>query len=271
MMKREQRPFSKLVSALWVGLPTAVFLIMGWVGISIYWEVRQETAVFAEQLAVLATRQVESDLAEMARETAVLPLTTPIQATASPPSLDIRPKVAAKPKPASPTPTNTSFLSPIFSKEIHAWTPSIKAWAAQHNLDPDIIATLMQIESCGNPLVRSAAGAMGLFQVMPHHFTAGENMVDPNTNAKRGLDYFNLGLVWHNGDVLLTFAGYNAGHGIAARDWSAWPQETRSYLYWSKGIYGDAKAGLTISPTLNEWMQAKGNFLCQQAAIYLGI
>ena len=47
-------------------------------------------------------------------------------------------------------------------------------------LDPDIIATIIQIESCGNPAARSTAGAQGLFQVMPFHFE--ETNVNKLTN-----------------------------------------------------------------------------------------
>ena len=34
-------------------------------------------------------------------------------------------------------------------------------WAEQYSLDPDIIATIMQIESCGDPNAVSSAGAQG--------------------------------------------------------------------------------------------------------------
>lgn len=162
-------------------------------------------------------------------------------------------------------------LSPIFTKEVLYWEAEISAWAAKYNLDPNIIATIMQIESCGNPEAVSVAGAAGLFQVMPFHFAPGENMFHPPTNARRGLGYFNEGLHSHAGDILLTFAGYNAGHGTVITDPARWPNETQQYFYWSKGIYEEAKAGLTTSPTLQEWRQMRGNSLCWQAANRLGL
>lgn len=162
-------------------------------------------------------------------------------------------------------------LSPIFSKEVQHWKPQIIRWAAQFALDPNIIATLMQIESCGDPTAVSAAGAVGLFQVLPSHFAPGENMTDPATNARRGLGYFLDGLAFHKGDIFLSFAGYNAGHGTVLAQPSAWPEETQQYFYWSKGIYEEAQAGLFNSPTLEEWKQMRGNHLCRQAALRLGL
>ncbi|MBK9054793.1 MAG: transglycosylase SLT domain-containing protein [Chloroflexi bacterium] len=142
-----------------------------------------------------------------------------------------------------------SFISSIFTREVQYWEPQIVAWSRQYDLDPDIIATIMQIESCGDPQARSAAGAQGLFQVMPYHFASGEDMFAPDTNAHRGLTYYTAGLRYHQDDIFLSFAGYNAGHGVAALDWAVWPTETQRYYYWSTGIYTEAKSGLNVSPT----------------------
>ena len=38
-------------------------------------------------------------------------------------------------------------LSPVFSAEVQHWAPSILRWASETGLDPDIVATIMQIES----------------------------------------------------------------------------------------------------------------------------
>ncbi len=161
-------------------------------------------------------------------------------------------------------------ISPAFAAPIQHWEPEILKWAAQQNLDPNIVATIMQIESCGDPQAVSSAGAQGLFQVMPGHFEAGEVMQDPDTNAMRGLNYYNVGLSYHNGDKFLSFAGYNGGHGTAARDYNSWPNETQRYYYWAKGIYEEIQTS-DSSPTLQEWLNAGGSGLCQQAANRLGI
>lgn len=165
----------------------------------------------------------------------------------------------------------TGGISPIFSKEVRHWEAQIIAWSAQFGLDPDITATIMQIESCGDPNAVSSAGAQGLFQVMPFHFAAGETMQDPDTNAFRGLTFYDTMLKHTGGDIFLSFAGYNGGYRAANNPHSTWARETQRYYYWAQGIYEEAKAGKTSSDRLAEWMAAGGAGLCRQAANRLGI
>ncbi len=165
----------------------------------------------------------------------------------------------------------TVTLSPVFAAPVRYWEPQILAWAAEHGLDPDIVATIMQIESCGDPRAHSHAGATGLFQVMPFHFEPGEDAFDPETNAFRGMSFFNYVLGLSKGDIGRALAGYNGGPRAALSPWDSWVSETRRYYTWGTGIYADAKAGLTESPALQQWMQAGGASLCRQAAQRLGL
>lgn len=162
-------------------------------------------------------------------------------------------------------------ISAVFSDEVKYWESDIVRWANEYSLDPDMVATIMQIESCGDPQALSIAGAQGLFQVMPFHFSAGEDMLEPNTNARRGMNYFAERLVQTAGDVGKAFAGYNGGHVAAGSSWDNWAAETQRYYVWTTGVYEDAKAGLTESPTLQEWYAAGGTSLCQQAASRLNL
>jgi soluble lytic murein transglycosylase-like protein len=162
-------------------------------------------------------------------------------------------------------------LSAVFTPEVQHWAPQISAWSAAHGLDPNLVATVMQIESCGAPNVVSSAGAQGLFQVMPFHFTAGEQMQDPDTNAARGLAYLALGLQKGGGNAGLALAGYNGGHSQIGKDSSLWPNQTQRYWYWGTGIYEEAKAGAASSARLQEWLQACGASLCRTAAQQIGL
>jgi soluble lytic murein transglycosylase-like protein len=128
-----------------------------------------------------------------------------------------------------------------------------------------LIATVIQIESCGDPTVSSPSGAQGLFQVMPFHFAEGEDMLEVQTNARRGLDYLSGGLNLSDGHAGLALAGYNGGHGMINRGWGAWADETRRYYYWGSRIYAEAVSGMTTSPTLLEWLSMGGNRLCERA------
>jgi hypothetical protein len=162
-------------------------------------------------------------------------------------------------------------ISPVFTDEIRYWQTDIVRWANEYDLDPNLIAIIMQVESCGDPQAESFAGAKGLFQVMPFHFTADENALDPDTNARRGISYFLGRLEQTGGDIGRSYAGYNGGHVAAAGSWDDWYPETQSYYIWTTGIYEDIQSGSTDSPTLNQWLQAGGAGLCQQAADRLGI
>ena len=162
-------------------------------------------------------------------------------------------------------------LSPIFTPEVQHWADKIVGWSAVFKLDPNLAATVMQIESCGAPAVVSGSGAQGLFQVMPFHFAAGENTLDPDTNAARGLAYLALGLARASGDAGLALAGYNGGHGLIGQDSSLWPAQTQRYWYWGTGIYQDAASGQPQSGRLQEWLQAGGASLCAQADGELGL
>lgn len=162
-------------------------------------------------------------------------------------------------------------LSQVFTKEVLHWAPQIEAWSGLYGLDPNLVAIIMQIESCGDRGAVSHAGAQGLFQVMPFHFAAGENALDPETNARRGLSYFVERLNQTGGDVGRAFAGYNGGQRAAASSWESWPAETQRYYKWSTGIYNDIQAGVAESPTLQTWLQAGGATLCRQAAARIGL
>jgi soluble lytic murein transglycosylase-like protein len=167
--------------------------------------------------------------------------------------------------------TSSSSLSPIFRPEIHYWAESIVRWAAAANLDPNLAAVVMQIESCGDPHATSRSGAMGLFQVMPFHFTAGENPYDPDTNALRGLEYLRRSLDQAGGNARLALAGYNGGIGVISRGEWTWAAETVRYVKYGYPIYEDALSGGATSAALNEWYGRYGASLCRQAAQRLGL
>jgi len=167
--------------------------------------------------------------------------------------------------------TEGSSISPMFTPSIQYWKTQIAQWASQWQLDPNIIATVMQIESCGNPNAVSVAGASGLFQVMPFHFQTSEDPFQPDTNALRGMAYLSRSLESFSGNVKMALAGYNAGISGASRGEALWPAETIRYTTWGVGIYEDAKSGLNESATLNEWLSRGGAGMCITAEKSLGI
>jgi soluble lytic murein transglycosylase-like protein len=177
------------------------------------------------------------------------------------------------PAPAASFPAGTpdGVLSPVFTPEVDYWSRWILIWAAEAGVDPNLAATVMQIESCGDERARSVAGALGLFQVMPYHFASGEDPYDPSTNARRGLAYLRRALEAADGDPRLALAAYNGGIGVIGRHESAWPAETRRYAFWGSGIYAEAVSGAQVSLRLQEWLEAGGAGLCRQARRRLGL
>jgi hypothetical protein len=162
-------------------------------------------------------------------------------------------------------------IAPVFTPEVQFWSPYIIRWSEEYGVDPDMLATVIQLESCGQYLVSSPAGAQGLFQVMPFHFADGENPLDPDTNAKRGIAYLIGGLERADGHIGLAMAGYNGGWGVIPLGWAEWSRETRNYYIWGSQIYLDALKGKTPdqSAALQNWLDAGGINLCRQAASVL--
>jgi soluble lytic murein transglycosylase-like protein len=186
---------------------------------------------------------------------AALALNTPVNISAAAPNIQ----------------TDSTHISPIFTREVQYWSADIIRWANVSSLDPNLVAVILQIESCGNPSARSSVGAMGLFQVMPFHFRVGENPYDPETNALRGLGYLARSLQTANGDARLALAGYNGGLGVISRYERTWQAETKRYVYYGVPIYEDARNGALTSPMLDEWYQKYGAGLCRDASRRLGL
>lgn len=167
-------------------------------------------------------------------------------------------------------------LSSIFTSSVRYWEPAIYGWAQDSNLNPNLVATIIQIESCGNPYVASSAGAQGLAQVMPLNFQDGDNQLDLNTNLRTGLSVFRDCLRWSadtnfdgvlegNPDVGVALACYNGGPSVVALPQSQWYQESRDYYVWGTGIWTAASSGQPTSTTLDAWLQAGGSGLCTMA------
>ncbi len=161
-------------------------------------------------------------------------------------------------------------LAPLFRPEVIYWESDILRWAQEYNVEPNLVATVMQIESCGHPTVSSYAGAQGLFQVMPFHFAENEDMLDPDTNALRGVNYIGECLRWADGDVGLALACYNGGPRTVT-DIRYWDQQVHSYYRWGTAIYADALVQKSESETLNRWLAAGGQRLCDSAASEIGL
>jgi soluble lytic murein transglycosylase-like protein len=105
--------------------------------------------------------------------------------------------------------------------------------AALHKLPPQLIHTVIQVESNYNPHAVSPAGALGLMQLIPstaRRFGVN-NVFNPVENIQGGARYLRYLLDLYKGNYKLALAAYNAGEGAVSRYGGVPPyRETENYL-----------------------------------------
>lgn len=104
---------------------------------------------------------------------------------------------------------------------------------AIHNIDADLLASIVHAESNGNARAVSHAGARGLMQLMPS--TASilnvHNSFAPEENISGGTTYLDQLLTRYHDDIQLAVAAYNAGPAAVDRYHGIPPYaETRAYV-----------------------------------------
>jgi len=99
-------------------------------------------------------------------------------------------------------------LSLYWKTDVRRWQASITHYASQYQIDPNLIAAVMTMESGGNPNAVSRSGAIGLMQIMGMHSC---QTFDPDGNISCGV--FILATYYHRaGDDWRTgLAYYNCG------------------------------------------------------------
>lgn len=156
-------------------------------------------------------------------------------------------------------------LATFYTPTVMRWSGDIFEWARKYGVNPNVIAIVIQIESCGDLTAISGAGALGLMQVMPFHFDNGENMINPDTNVENGMAVFYECLMqFAGGDLGLALACYNGGPSVTVRDHSTWAAETQHYYEWATGLWDDVVNQRNRSETLENWLAAGGQRLCNQ-------
>lgn len=103
----------------------------------------------------------------------------------------------------------------------------------EHNVDVDLLASLVKAESGGNARAVSRAGAQGLMQLMPGT-AAGLGVQDsfqPEQNVRGGTAYLDALLTRYKDNLALALAAYNAGPAAVDKYHGIPPySETRAYV-----------------------------------------
>lgn len=117
-------------------------------------------------------------------------------------------------------------------------------------VSPALVLAVISVESAGNPVAVSSAGAQGLMQLMPataERFGVTDSL-DPSENIQGGVAYLDWLMGEFEGDPVVVLAGYNAGEGAVQKYEGVPPfAETRDYVPKVLSAFQVAR-GLCLTP-----------------------
>jgi soluble lytic murein transglycosylase-like protein len=126
----------------------------------------------------------------------------------------------------------------------------------EHNLDVDLLASVVKAESGGNARAISRTGARGLMQLMPGTATglSVEDSFQPEQNVRGGSTYLDSLLVRYRDNLALALAAYNAGPAAVDKCHGIPPyHETQAYVarviheFNRRALAREAGANRTVS------------------------
>src|SRR5687767_10060588 len=127
---------------------------------------------------------------------------------------------------------NESVRAAFFAEEIPfgelIWEKSKK-----YDVDPALVAAVIEQESRFKPRAKSHVGAKGLMQLMPRtgRWMGANNLYDPEQNIDAGVKYIAYLNKRFKGDQTKIIAAYNGGEGNVMRYKGIPPfRETRTYV-----------------------------------------
>jgi soluble lytic murein transglycosylase-like protein len=112
----------------------------------------------------------------------------------------------------------------LSARERLALAETIVREARLHDLDPDLVMGVIEVESAGYPLAVSHVGAMGLMQLLPStgeelagklgiEWMGPDTLFDPQVNVRLGTAYLRQLSDKYDGNVNIALAAYNWGPG----------------------------------------------------------
>ena len=170
--------------------------------------------------------------------------------------------MAAATRSAAPVAKEPIAIEPVASPPANLDQLIVQA-ASQHQIDPNLVRAIIQVESNFNPNAVSSAGARGLMQLIPstaQRFGVA-NSFDPRANIDGGIRYLKHLLGLYEGNLHLTLAAYNAGENSVAR-FRGVPayRETRNYIRKVGVLYPleNIPTGFRSAPKIMKFVDAAG-------------
>jgi soluble lytic murein transglycosylase-like protein len=140
------------------------------------------------------------------------------------PSSEIE-SVATLPDPPAPTKAPATAKADVRSLLSHA--------GEQHDIDVELLASIVHAESDGRANAVSRTGAQGLMQLMPGtaHNLGVKDSFQPDQNINGGTAYLDALLTRYHDNLGLALAAYNAGPAAVDKYHGIPPyRETRAYV-----------------------------------------
>lgn len=141
----------------------------------------------------------------------------------------IAPVPVASPRSAEPDKTEVASI-----ETGSAFDDLVNTVAKENDLPPQLVHSVIRVESNYNPFAISSKGALGMMQLIPS--TARRfgvtNAFNPKQNVEGGAKYLKYLLTLYNGNYPLALAAYNAGEAAVARYGGIPPYaETQNYVH----------------------------------------
>ena len=127
---------------------------------------------------------------------------------------------------------NTAIRRQFFANAV-PFGEIIHAKAQKYDVDPALVAAVVETESRFRTNARSQVGARGLMQLMPKtgRWMGATNLYNAEQNVDAGAKYLRYLNQRFDGNLAMTIAAYNAGEGNVRRYNGVPPfRETRSYV-----------------------------------------
>ena len=157
------------------------------------------------------------------------------------------------PDPPAPAVVTATPTSPNQSAPTLAEMNQMLAHAgAEHDIDAELLASVVKAESNFRVNATSRAGARGLMQLMPStaHDLGVQDITRADQNINGGTAYLDSLLKLYKDDIRLALAAYNAGPAAVARYHGIPPfPETRAYVTRVIQEFNRRKAALALAAT----------------------